>query len=172
MPQKLFVIYGPIGVGKSSVCAELAAQLQDPASIVEPDAIKRMIDPNQSSCWRRETANSTAAFLVRQLLAQGRTTIVEAHAKYPDSIQNYAQIAAELDVPHVGVLLTATYDACLQRASARQVPDIAYNIDNTMIADYYCVQPAMPDDIVLDTTNVQPQQTAANILLLACLQPV
>ena len=67
MKNSLYIIRGPIGVGKTSVTQSLHQRIADRASLVEVDGIKRMLDPTTSSDWRRNIANSTAAFILDQL---------------------------------------------------------------------------------------------------------
>ena len=49
MSESLIVVRGPIGVGKSSVAEALRRKTSNESSMVETDAIKRMIDPDRSS---------------------------------------------------------------------------------------------------------------------------
>ncbi len=151
MSESLIVIRGPIGVGKTSVSKALRDTMPDRASCVKPDALKLMIDPNNSSDWRRQVANDTAGFLTGQLLEVPRTAIVEAHTKYPEEIERYAKIANSHRVPLVNVLLTAPIDVCMERANGRDMTGIGYPIDEEMIRDYYQNLTALPGELELQT---------------------
>jgi predicted kinase len=163
MKESLIVIRGPIAAGKSSVSRALHNRMADNASLVETDAIKRMIDPTRSSEWRRNVAHASAAFIIDQLLAVPRTGIIEAHTKYPEQLERLAVIAKHHDAPLVKVLLTAPLEVCQTRAADRPTPGLSYSIDQEMVADYYCNTEPRPGDLVFDTTTQSPDEISAHI---------
>lgn len=164
MRESLIVIRGPIGAGKSSVSQATHDLIADHASIVETDAIKRMIDPNESSDWRRDIAHSSAAFIVEQVLKVPRTGIVEVHTKYPRELDRLADIAQRCGAPMLNILLTAPLEICKERAASRQTPELGYAIDHTMVEDYYRHTEPRPSDLVFDTAAMLPNQIAASII--------
>jgi predicted ABC-type ATPase len=153
MKESIIVIRGPIGVGKSSVAQALHQKMSERASLIEPDAIKRMIDPIQSSAWRREVAHNSALFLVDQILKVPRSVVVEAHTKYPEMLGRYQTIAAKNNAFCVNVLLTAPLEVCLARADQRHIPGIDYRVDHAMVEDYYCNLEPGQHDLVFDTSK-------------------
>lgn len=159
----LFVIKGPIGVGKSSVAKLLTENIAD-ATNIETDAIKRMIDAKASSKWRRDISHDTAAYLVDRLLQVGRNVVIEAHTKYPEEIQRYTDIAQKRKARYLGILLQAPLDICIQRAMNRHVPDIKYSIDSDMVTEYYCNLEPIFGDIVFDTSIQTTDHIVANIM--------
>jgi predicted kinase len=160
----LIVIRGPIGAGKTSVSRATYERMADHASIVETDAIKRMIDPTSSSDWRRDIAHASAAFIIESLLQVPRTGIIEVHTKYPAELDKLRAIAERYDAPLISVLLTAPLETCQQRVASRLVPDIAYTIDREMVADYYCNLEPLPGDVAYDTTQMSPSDISSDIV--------
>jgi predicted kinase len=163
MNESLIVIRGPIAAGKSSVSQALHARMADSASLVETDAIKRMIDPTRSSEWRRNVAHASAAFIIERLLEVPRTGIIEAHTKHPQQLDRLAAIAERHGAPLVRVLLTAPLEVCQARAAGRPTPGLSYSIDREMVADYYCNTDPQPGDLVFDTTAQSPEEISADI---------
>ncbi|MEO8863155.1 MAG: AAA family ATPase [Candidatus Saccharimonadales bacterium] len=163
MKESLYVVRGPIGVGKSSVTKAIHARMAGHASIVETDAIKRMIDPSASSEWRRKVASASAAYIIEQLLQVPRSGIIETHTKYPAELDRLAAVAARNDARLVNVLLTAPLEVCQARAAQRDVPGITYAIDQAMVANYYCNLDPRPDDLVFNTADMSSQEIAATI---------
>lgn len=162
--ESLIMVRGPIGAGKTSVCKAIYEQLADRASIVETDAIKRMIDPTHSSVWRRDIAHASAAFIIEQLLQVPRTGIIEVHTKYPSELDRLSAIAHKLKTPVVNVLLVAPLETCQQRAAARITPSIKYAIDDQMVADYYCNLEPQTGDMVFDTSIMSTTEISAEIV--------
>jgi hypothetical protein len=134
------------------------------SSPVETDAIKRMIDPTGSSVWRRQVAHETAGFITKQLLNVPRTAIVEVHTKYPEELDRYREIAKECRVPLVNVLLTAPYEVCRDRALARVIPGISYEVDEEMLRSYYCNLEPRPDDLVFHTDQITVSGIVGSII--------
>lgn len=99
MSEKLYIVRGPIGAGKTSVTNALYQRMPDHASVVEVDGLKRMLDPTASSVWRRDIANSSAAYIIDQLLRLPRSAIVETHTKYPEEVERFSQIATTIGAP-------------------------------------------------------------------------
>lgn len=164
MRESLIVIRGPIGVGKSSVSKATHELIADRASIVETDAIKRMLDPNESSDWRRDVAHASAAYIVEQLLKIPRTGIIEVHTKYPRELDRLADVAQRSGAPLLNVLLAAPLEVCQKRAASRQTPELGYAIDRQMVENYYCNTEPRPSDMVFDTTAMLPGEIAADII--------
>ena len=162
--ESLIVVRGPIGVGKSSVCTALLARLVGSASVVETDAIKRMIDPTASSQWRRDIAHASAAFIIERLLQVPRTGIIEMHTKYPGELDKLRAFAHKLDAPLVSVLLVAPLEICQQRAAGRIVPNIGYAIDEKMVTDYYCNLEPQTGDVVYDTATLSAADISFDVV--------
>ncbi len=167
MSESLIVVRGPIGVGKSSVAEALRQKASNPASTIEPDAIKRMLDPNESSEWRRRIAYDTSVFITERLLDVHRTAIVEMHTKYQNELKRYRLIAERYRVPLVNVLLIAPLETCQERAAQRTVPGITYAIDNEMVKNYYCNLEPLEGDLVFDTSAHNSEQIADQVFLHA-----
>lgn len=159
MSESLIVIRGPIGVGKSSLARNIREQMPERVSYVETDAIKRMLDPSASSEWRRNIAHDSAAFIIEQILNVPRSGVIEMHTKYPSEIERLGTIAQRAGATLQNVLLLAPLEVCKERAAERDVPDINYAIDDSMITNYYCNLEPLPGDMVFDTT----QQTTKSI---------
>lgn len=164
MRKSLYIVRGPISVGKSSVSQALRAYMPDSISVVETDLIKRMIDPTGSSNWRRNVANNSAAFIVEQLLQVPRSAVVETHTKYREEVDRLAVVAMRNEAELINVLLTAPLEVCQARAATRVASDITYKIDDQMVADYYCNLDPRSEDLVFDTTYMSPQEIADNII--------
>lgn len=163
MHETLLIVRGPIGVGKSSVSSALQRIWPNAASIVEPDMIKRMLDPNESSQWRRDIAHNASRLMVEQLLQIPRTVIIEAHTKYPELLTAYETIAQKLGCPIVNILLIAPLDVCVARARERVVPDIVYEIHDGMINDYYCNLDPNPGDLFFDTSGMSASDISESV---------
>ena len=163
----LYLVRGPIGVGKSTTVHALRERLQ-PASIVEPDVYKKQIDTTESSKWRREVAFKTALFLTKQLLQLHRTIIVELHSAHAEHYQQLASLASEYAYPLKSVLLWAPLQTCLDRAKERQVPGIQYEIDEAMVRTYWNSTFYIPAEPVLDTSTQTPAKVVDAILDIAC----
>lgn len=163
MQTSLLVVRGPVGVGKSSVSSRLR-DLVPACSLVEPDAIKRMIDPSGSSDWRRTVAHDSTAYIIEQLLRVPRTVVVEAHTKYPAELDRFAEIAERAPAQLVNILLTAPLEVCQERAAGRHVPGITYAIDEAMVRAYYCNMDPRPDDLVFDTVVMDPDAIARAVI--------
>jgi predicted kinase len=164
MKESLIVVRGPIGVGKSSASLSLRNLMPCHSSIVETDAIKRMVDPSGSSEWRRDLAHNSAAYIIEQLLQVPRTGIIEAHTKYPEELERFAAIADRNGAHLVNVLLTAPLEVCQRRASGRTVPGITYAIDSQIVSDYYCNMDPRPDDLVFDTVEMGADEIAQGVV--------
>lgn len=164
MDEKLYIVRGPIGAGKSSVTQELYRRMPNHASLVEVDGIKRMLDPTESSQWRRDLSNETAAFMIDQVLRLPRSAIVETHTKYPEEVERFFNIASRIGVPCVSVLLTAPLEVCEARAAARIVPGISYSIDLAMVRDYYCNLEPQTNDLAFDTSVMRPPEIVDDII--------
>jgi len=163
MTESLIVVRGPIGVGKSSVSKGLQRGLPH-ASFIETDVLKHMAGPDGSSPWRRRIAHDTSAFMVQQLLKVPRTAIIEVHTKYPEEVDRYAAMAADLSVPSVNVLLTAPLEVCRERTVNRPMPGVVYEPDYSLVDAYYCNLEPQPGDLVYDTTNLGATAIVADIL--------
>ena len=167
MTEKLYIVRGPIGVGKTSVIQALLKQMPDHASVIEVDGIKRMLDPTASSEWRRKIAHASASFIIDKLLKMPRSAIVETDTKYPEEVEQLVTVADNLDLPTVSVLLTAPLQICLARAATREVNGISYDIDAAMVENSYCNLEPRPEDFVFDTNDSLPDEIA-DVLLHAC----
>jgi predicted kinase len=160
----LIVLRGPIGAGKTSLLHSLADILPN-SSVIEVDALKRMLDPHSSSSWRRETAFEVALIMAKRALATGRNIIAETHSKQPEQQQFFSQLA--LDTPgsiYKSVLVTAPLNVCKKRSQARHVPGIHYSIDVPMVESYYTGLDPLPEEVVIDTNQVSPQLGALMII--------
>ncbi len=162
--QHLVVLRGPIGAGKTSLMQEVSRQLPD-CSAIEIDALKRIADPNKSSPWRRNVALETGAFMTRKLLETGRSVVTEAHARWGEQTELFREVSRQLSgVAFSSFLVYAPYDVCLERATARDVPDIAYAIDEAMISSYYVNLDPLPGETVVDTSVMDPAVAAQYII--------
>lgn len=123
------------------------------SSFIEIDAIKRMLDPTGSSTWRRQLALDISLSLTDALLTQGRSVITETHSRWPEQVERFRAVAHSLpEVVFTSFLVTAPYEVCLQRATARQVPEISYPIDTRMVSAYYTGLDPLPGEVVIDTS--------------------
>lgn len=159
----LYLVRGPIGVGKSTTLHALRERLQ-PASIVEPDVYKKQIDTTESSDWRRELAFKTATYLTEHLLQLHRTVIVELHSSRPEQYQQFVSLAQEYACPLKSVLLWAPLQICLDRVQKRNVPGIKYEIDEDMVKAHWTSPLYIPSEPVIDTSAYTPAQIVDAIL--------
>lgn len=160
----LIVLRGPIGAGKTSLLHSLAKQLPH-SSVIEVDALKRMLDPYASSDWRRETAFEAALFMAKRALATGRNIIAETHSKQPEQQQHFSELARHTPGSiYKSVLVTAPLNVCKERSQARYVPGIQYAIDDQMVESYYAGLDPLPEEVVIDTSKVSSQSGALIII--------
>lgn len=99
-----------------------------------------------------------------RLLAVPRTAIVETHTKYPEQVEALGAVALQNNARFISVLLWAPLAVCTQRALARVVPDIAYDIDEAMVRNYHCNPGPMLGDLVFDTAELSTRSIADRIL--------
>lgn len=143
---------------------ELCSQIPN-SSAVEVDAVKRMIDPSSSSEWRRNIAREASAFLAGQLLGAGRSVVTETHTRWPVEKELFHKVARAIpDVVFSSVLVVAPRNVCLARAQQRFVPGIAYPIDQAMVDAYYVNLESLPEELVVDTTQHSPAESAVRVL--------
>jgi predicted kinase len=165
MSEKLYIICGPIAVGKTSTTRALNERLLGRASVIEIDAIKRMLDPTASSEWRREIAHSTGLFITEQVLQLPRSVVVETHSLYPEVTKGLADIALRCGAQPIRVLLKAPLEVCLERAANRDHGGvIQYDIDEKMVRRYHANLDPLANDLVFDTRYYSPDDIASNIV--------
>lgn len=164
MTETLYIVKGPIGGGKTSLSRALHDRLDNNASLVEVDGIKRMLDSSGSSEWRRNIANDSALFIIDRLLQVPRSGIIETHTKYPDVLLRLADVALRNNAQVVSILVKAPLSVCIDRAYQRHTPDISYVIDETMVSDYYCNLDPLEGDLVFDSTELSPAQMAEEVV--------
>ena len=169
MNQSIILFRGPIGAGKTTAMGALREQIPG-SSIVEVDVIKRMIDPTESSEWRRNVSLGTAAFLAGSLLASGRSVIAEAHAHDLSQRDLFREIAEAHGARFGSVLLRPTLEVCLERARTRDVPGISYDIDDKMVRNHYDNIQLIDGEIIFDTATHTPKEVAVEIVRI-CFQP-
>jgi hypothetical protein len=132
---------------------------------IEQDALKRMIDPKQSSGWRREMALRTTCRMASDLLGIQRNVAVEAHSRWQNQTDRLSVVAWR----HPGskffsFLVTAPLEICQQRASDRDVPDISYAIDREMVEAHYTNLEPRPNETVIDTSQLDTLAASRIIL--------
>lgn len=160
--KELIIIRGPIGAGKTSVVRSLC-QLLPNSSGIECDAIKRMIDPHESSEWRRDIAIRSGVFLAGQLLRINRTAVAEIHANRPDQLAQFRCIGRDHNVEARTYLLKPPLDICLERVRGRFVPDISYAIDDSMVREHYGGILFEPGEREFDSSAASPELIASEI---------
>jgi predicted kinase len=134
--NKIVIIRGPVGAGKTSVVTELRELMED-ASIVDFDSFKRQIDNKASSDWRRTLALQTAGFLTDKLMKSGRDIIIDIHSSSSEQLDLYNALAHKYDYSLTSYLLYPPLEICQTRAKTRIVSDILYEIDDGMIEKYW-----------------------------------
>ena len=159
----LILVNGPIAAGKTTVATQLQRGLPG-SSLAECDAIKRMIEPNASSEWRREVALSSTAFLIGQLLRVGRNVIAETHIRRPEQASKFACVARDFGAQVMSYLLNPPLDVCIERAAERVTPGIAYQIDDEMVRHYYEGAGGSPYDASFDTSTTSTEDITSRII--------
>ena len=161
---KLIILRGPIGAGKTSLMHSLA-QVLPLTSVIEIDALKRMLDPHASTDWRRKAAVNAALYMTKYALTMGRNVIAETHSKRPEQQKRFSTLAEKIPgLTYTSVLVTAPLDICIKRNQKRVVSGIDYTIDESMVTSYYAGLEPLPKEVVIDTSRVSPQIGAQMIL--------
>lgn len=162
--SELIVLRGPIGAGKTSIMQSIARQLPHCAKI-EIDCLKRMLDTHESSDWRREIAFNAALYMTQQALVNGRSVVTETHSKRPEQQLQFRQLSDTIPgANYRSVLVRAPFSVCLERSQKRIVPDINYAIDTAMVAAYYGGLEPLPNELVVDTTELSAENAASMIV--------
>jgi predicted kinase len=160
----VIILRGPIGAGKTTVMKQIAQALPD-CSAIELDGLKRMIDPEMSSEWRREVALNSAVFMGRTLLARGRSIVAEVHSRWQEQSYEFLKLAEDFaDAELHRVLVTAPYETCAARVGQRAVDGIGYEIDERMLADYYVNLTPSPAETVIDTSLIGPAEAGSIVV--------
>lgn len=153
MPN-LVILRGPIGAGKTSIMHRVRDELPEFCA-VELDALKRMLDPQMSSSWRRNAALAGGIAMSADLLESDRSVITETHSRWPEQAERLERVASEIgDVSVHRFLVTAPFETCLKRAVQREIPGISYAIDATMVREYYANLEPEPGETVIDTSTM------------------
>ncbi len=143
---------------------ELSAKIPK-CSAVEVDALKRLIDPAESSPERREKALEASAFLAGLVLQYGRSVVTETHTRWPEQVERFQTVAEHIPgIVFSTVLVTAPLETCLARASARYIPDIGYEVNEQMVTDYYVKLEPRLNELVINTAKYSPSEGANRVI--------
>lgn len=163
MPKnKIVIIRGPVGAGKTSVVTELRELVGD-VSVIDFDSFKRQIDNKASSDWRRTIALQTAGFLANKLMESARDIIVDIHSSSREQINLYKALASKHDYLLVSYLLYPPLEICKGRAKARVVSDILYEIDDEMIEKYWHETFFIDSEVKFSDPDLVPGDIASKI---------
>lgn len=151
MSKDLFIIRGSIAVGKTTTIHALRERLQ-PASTIELDLIKRQVDTVESSDWRREVSVRVAATLLGELMRASRTIIADVHSSMSGQRQQYLDLAEQHGYSVGSFHLVSPFQTTLERAKARYIPGIHYEVDEEMVRNYYHSAIFYEDETVIDSS--------------------
>lgn len=160
--NKIVIIRGPVGAGKTSVVTELRELMED-ASIIDFDSFKRQIDNKASSDWRRTLALQTAGFLADKLMELGRDIIVDIHSSSREQLDLYYALACQHDYSLTSYLLYPSLEICKGRAKTRVVSDILYEIDDEMIERYWRETFFLDSEVRFSDPDLAPRDIALGI---------
>lgn len=160
--NKIVIIRGPVGAGKTSVVTELRALMKD-ASIVDFDSFKRQIDNKASSDWRRTLALQTAGFLADKLMESGRDIIIDIHSSSREQLDLYYALANRHNYSLASYLLFPPLEICKSRAKTRIVNDILYEIDDEMIEKYWHETFFVDSEVKFSDPDLAPSDIASRI---------
>lgn len=176
--MKAVILYGPPGSGKSTVtnalCLRSSAYVPfrrlkagtgrtaeyRMATLAEIDAL----DAQGEILWRNDRYGSTYAIDRSQLLSQVANAVPVVHLGQPEAVS--ALIAAIPDVRWYVIALHCPYEVAIQRIRDRGDADL-----EARKAAWLETPPLSQVDLTIDTTNVTPDDIAAQIDALVSASP-
>jgi predicted kinase len=163
MSKDLFIIRGAIAVGKTTTIHALRERLQ-PASTIELDLIKRQVDTLESSNWRREVSVRVATTLLGELMSASRTIIADVHSNMSEQRQQYLNLAIQHGYNVGSFHLVSPFQTTMERANARYIPGIHYEVDAEMVHNYYHSAVFYEGETVIDSSLLSTSAIVDTIL--------
>ncbi len=162
--KKLILIRGPICAGKSTT-VKLLSELIDDCSVIDQDSIKRSIDGKKVSEWRDKIAFQTTLYLADQLMKKERTIIADIHSSKGYQYDEYKKLTGNNDYELFSFLLYPPLEVCLERNARRKIPDVAYQITDEEIKQYWENPSYVPEEHKFDTAKVSAGDIVNTIVM-------
>jgi len=161
MKQKIIILRGPAGVGKSTISQLLQKKLGVNWAVIDVDVFKHympMKEGQSNRAERSKIAHEVSNYFALQMHDKDYGVILEEMYKKP-----YNDLVTELlnshNVPFLKIFLYAPLDVVLTRSSDR-----TKNPPSEEIARHFSEIEPYPDDLVIDTTKNSSKE-AADIIM-------
>ncbi len=153
--NKVIVLRGPSGVGKSTISKLIQEKLGLNWCIIDVDNFKHYMPmkENQSNRPERaEIAQDVSKYFAKKMYDKKYDVILEEMYKKPYN-DSLVEFLTQNDISYIKVFLSAPIELVIARAQAREkeVPD-------DEIRRHYSEIEAYEDDFVIDTTNFTSQE--------------
>ncbi len=159
--NKILILRGPSGVGKSTVSGIIQSKLGDTWSVIDVDGFKHFMPMKAEQSNRAERtkiAHDVSMFFAKEMYDKGYNVILEEMYKkhYNDRLVEYLK---RYNMHFLKVFITAPVETVIERARLRdkEVPD-------DEIRRHYSEVEAFDDDLVIDSSIYSSEEIADFII--------